>query len=122
MSFGPKAAERLAGKTVFLTGASSGIGKQTAIQLAEAANGNIRLILAARRVDRLEELKATLHEKFKDNKIKVLPLQLDVSNVQSIPKAVEDLPNEWYNVDILINNASVICSLFCVYHLTKLYV
>lgn len=53
-TYGSKAADRLAGKTVLLTGASSGIGQATALELAAAANGNLKLIISARRSDRLQ--------------------------------------------------------------------
>lgn len=105
MSYGVKAAERLAGKTVLLTGASSGIGQATALELAAAANGNIRLIVAARRADRLQELKTTLEQKYQS--ISVLPQSLDVSKYRDVPKWVESLPSEWSKVDILINNAGL---------------
>ena len=48
MSFGTKAAERLADKIVFITGASAGIGAATAEEFAAASNGNIKLMITAR--------------------------------------------------------------------------
>ncbi|KAK7681113.1 hypothetical protein QCA50_015728 [Cerrena zonata] len=53
MSFGSKAAQRLANKVILITGASSGIGEATAREITQAAAGNVKLILAARREDRL---------------------------------------------------------------------
>ncbi|CAN6622318.1 NADP-dependent 3-hydroxy acid dehydrogenase [Trichomonascus vanleenenianus] len=106
MSYGAKAAERIAGKTVFITGASSGIGKATAYELAEAANGNIRLILTARRLERLEEAKKELESKYPG--ISVLPLKFDVSDHARVPEWVKDMPQEWSNVDVLINNAGMV--------------
>jgi NADP-dependent 3-hydroxy acid dehydrogenase YdfG len=105
MSYGARAAERIAGKTVLITGASSGIGRATAYELVEASNGHLRLILAARRVERLNDLKEELEKKFE--KVAVLPVQLDVSNHGQIPQWVKDIPQEWSNIDILINNAYV---------------
>ena len=106
MSYGSKAAERLAGKTVLLTGASAGIGKATALELVGAAGGDLKLILSARRVDRLEELKKAIESEFP--KAKVLPVALDVSKAAEIPKFVESLPKEFAAIDILINNAGMV--------------
>lgn len=105
-TYGSKAADRLAGKTVLLTGASSGIGQATALELAAAANGNLKLIISARRSDRLQKLKSSLESKYPS--IKVLPLPLDVSNYHTIPKFVTDLPKDFADIDILINNAGLV--------------
>lgn len=105
-TYGSRAADRLAGKTVLLTGASSGIGQATALELAAAANGNLKLIISARRSDRLQKLKSSLESKYPS--IKVLPLPLDVSNYHTIPKFVSDLPKDFADVDILINNAGLV--------------
>lgn len=106
MTFGSKAAERLAGKTILITGASAGIGKATALELASAANGDIKLILVARRVEKLEGLKQAIEADYP--KAKVLPATLDISKVSSIPEFVSSLPAEFANVDILINNAGMV--------------
>lgn len=105
MSYGLKAAERLAGKTVLLTGASSGIGEATALELAATAQGNIRLILAARRLDRLQELKRKLEAQHES--ISVLPRKLDISDYKQIPSFLSELPSEWSQIDVLINNAGL---------------
>ena len=60
MSYGAKAVERLASKIILITGASSGIGAATAREFAAAANGNIKLILTARRKEKLEQLSLSL--------------------------------------------------------------
>lgn len=106
MSFGDKAAARLAGKTVFVTGASSGIGQATVLALAEAAKGDLKFVLAARRTDRLEELKNKLEADYKG--IQVLPFQLDVSKVEETENIVSKLPKEFAEVDVLINNAGMV--------------
>ncbi len=84
-------------KTVFITGATSGIGKATAEIFAKQ---NIQLILCGRRKDRLIRLKAEL-EKF----TKVTILNFDVSNREEVFKAIQSLPKEFQKIDILINNA-----------------
>ncbi|SGZ46704.1 CIC11C00000002860 [Sungouiella intermedia] len=103
MSYGARAFERLQGKTVLITGASSGIGEATTRELAEAAEGNLKFILTARRKDRLESLKTELELKYPS--IKVAAVQLDVSKLGQIQSFVEDLPEEFSDIDILINNA-----------------
>lgn len=106
MSFGAKAAERLAGKTVLLTGASAGIGWATALELAEAAKGDLKLILCARRVSKLDELKNELTKTYSN--VQVLATALDVSDYKSIPGFVAGLPKEFAAIDILINNAGMV--------------
>lgn len=106
MSYGSRAAERLAHKTILITGASSGIGQATAIELANAAKGDIKLILAARRADRLENLKKELEETH--SKIQVLCKSLDVTDIASIPQWVSSVPTEFADVDVLINNAGMV--------------
>lgn len=103
MSYGKKAFERLDGKTVLITGASAGIGRATALELAEAANGSLKLILTARRVDKLDELKSELETKYPS--IKVLTQRFDVSDLSSIKPFVANIPEEFKDIDILVNNA-----------------
>ncbi|EEB08856.1 short chain dehydrogenase [Schizosaccharomyces japonicus yFS275] len=94
---------RLEGKTIFITGASAGIGKSTAIELAKTAK--VKLILAARRLPLVEELKKEIESKYEG--VKVLPLKLDVSKIETIEPTIASLPEEFANVDILINNAGL---------------
>jgi len=103
MSFGPDAAKRLQDKTILITGASAGIGEATAIEYADASNGQVKLILAARRSEKLESLKQSLESKY--NNIKIHIAKLDVSQIQEIGKFFNELPNEFKQIDILINNA-----------------
>jgi NADP-dependent 3-hydroxy acid dehydrogenase YdfG len=84
-------------KIAFITGATSGIGKATATVFAK---NNIQLILCGRRAERLSELKEEL-SKF----TKVTTLQFDIRNKKEVFKAIESLPIEFQNIDILINNA-----------------
>ncbi|KAG7665212.1 uncharacterized protein J8A68_001268 [[Candida] subhashii] len=103
MSYGSKAAERLANETVLITGASAGIGEATAKELASAANGKLKLILTARRKDRLDSVAKQLTETYPD--IKVHTAELDVSKTETIAPLLESLPEEFKDIDILINNA-----------------
>lgn len=88
-------------KIVLITGASSGIGKACAEQFAKEG---ARLILTARRIDRLHELCTELKNKYQ---AETLPIQLDVQNKEAVKKAIEGLNSHWSKVDILINNAGL---------------
>lgn len=88
-------------KKVFITGASSGFGKACAELFAQ--NG-YALILNARRVDRLNELKSALTKKYG---VEILILPFDVRNRTEVETAILSLPESWKHVDILINNAGL---------------
>ncbi|MDR3610995.1 MAG: SDR family NAD(P)-dependent oxidoreductase [Ignavibacteriaceae bacterium] len=92
---------RLQNKIVFITGASSGIGKASAY--AFAAEG-ADLILAARRIEKLNEIENELKKKFK---VDVLTIQLDVRNKKDVKKAITSLSGKWRSIDILLNNAGL---------------
>lgn len=107
----PSAGKRLAGKTILITGASSGIGKACALEFALAApQHDLRIILAARRVDTLKEIAAEITKEVGDG-VKFLPLQLDVSKPDEVRSFVGKLPEDFKNIDILINNAYAISRL-----------
>ena len=99
-------AKRLHGKTIVITGASSGIGKSTAIEFARTSPENLRLILTARRIDTLKEIAAAIKTEVGDG-VKVLPFKLDVSNPEEVREFVGNLPEEWREIDVLVNNARV---------------
>ena len=84
-------------KTASITGATSAIGKSTAIHFA--LNG-INLVLCGRRQDRLEVLQNELGKE-----VKVHTLNFDIRNKQSVLEAIDSLPKEFAQIDILINNA-----------------
>jgi len=81
-----------AAKTALVTGASSGIGKAIAEQLIK---DGLSVIVAARRVDRMDDLKA----------MGAHPIALDVSKEESIAAAVEEIVRTHGGVDVLVNNA-----------------
>ncbi len=91
----------LTGKIVFITGASSGIGAATA--LAFAAEG-ARLLLAARRADKLTEVAAQALERGAQS---VHTFTLDVRNREAVKAAIANLPPEWAQIDVLVNNAGL---------------
>ncbi len=99
----------LKGKTTFITGASSGIGMNCAFTFAEAGSN---LILIARRIERLEELKKQLIEKFQ---VKVHIAKCDVRIYEECESVIKNLPNDLKKIDILINNAGLACGFNKIY-------
>lgn len=89
------------GKIALITGATSGIGKAIAVKLAE--NG-YDIIITGRREERLRELEKEIEVKYG---AKVLPLCFDVRVFTEVEEALTNLPDEWKNIDILINNAGL---------------
>ncbi|WP_259014881.1 SDR family NAD(P)-dependent oxidoreductase [Emticicia fluvialis] len=84
-------------RIALITGATSGIGKATAIAFA---NSGIDLIICGRRQERLDSLKDYLSAK-----VNVTTLKFDVSNKVEVVNAINSLPDEWRAIDILVNNA-----------------
>lgn len=95
--------QALSGKTVLITGASSGIGKACAHWFADHG---WNLVLWSRRIDRLEELKATLSVKSGDC-LKVWVDRVDVRLETEVHKAFAALPASFQLIDLLINNAGL---------------
>ncbi|KLI28334.1 NAD(P)-dependent oxidoreductase [Brachyspira hyodysenteriae] len=93
--------ENIKGRTAFVSGASAGIGEAVAKMLA--SNG-VNLILAARRIEKLEALKNELEN---NHNVKVKVIQLDFSKSEDIVKAIDSLKDEDKKIDILINNAGL---------------
>ncbi len=88
-------------KTVFITGATSGIGKACAEKFAAEKH---HLILTGRRKERLDELKERLEKEYG---IKVYTLCFDVQQKTAVFDSINSLPAEWQQIDILINNAGL---------------
>ncbi|NHC34614.1 SDR family oxidoreductase [Scytonema millei] len=86
---------------VLITGASSGIGEATAQIFAQAG---AKLILVARRQERLAQLADDLNKEFASD---IHTMQLDVRDRASIESALAQLPSEFSAIDILINNAGL---------------
>jgi len=95
----------LQGATVFVTGASSGIGRACAQAFAAAG---ARLLLAARRADRLAELAGALTA---EHASEVTVLELDVRDRTAVERAVAGLDPAWVAIDVLVNNAGLAAGL-----------
>ncbi|KAK3688448.1 hypothetical protein B0T22DRAFT_498564 [Podospora appendiculata] len=102
------AAKRLEGKTIVITGASSGIGRSTALEFARTApDHGLKLVLTARRIDVLREVAAEIRKEVGDG-VQVLPVQLDVSKPDEVRAFVPGLPEAFRDVNVLVNNACVL--------------
>lgn len=86
----------LQGKTAIITGASSGLGEQFARSLSAAG---ARVILAARSIDKLNDLAAELHN--------ARAIQMDVSDKQSVKSCFAELEKDSEKIDICVNNAGI---------------
>jgi serine 3-dehydrogenase len=92
---------KLPGMNVLITGASSGIGAACAQGFAEAG---CRLLLVARRRQRLDELAASLRGRYQ---VDVIVESVDVRDRAAVEAWVAGLPEAWRAVDILVNNAGL---------------
>jgi NADP-dependent 3-hydroxy acid dehydrogenase YdfG len=89
------------GKIVFITGASSGIGAATALAFA---SGGARLLLAARRAGKLAEVASAAKARGAEA---VHSITLDVRNRIAVQRAIDELPEDWEAIDVLVNNAGL---------------
>jgi 3-hydroxy acid dehydrogenase / malonic semialdehyde reductase len=92
-------------KTIFITGATSGIGKAVARKFAE--NGH-SLVITGRRKVLLDELAKDLITTFN---IEVLPLCFDVRILKEAEEAIASMPEMWKKPDVLVNNAGLAAGL-----------
>lgn len=88
-------------KTVLITGATAGIGRATAELLAKEG---YNLILTGRREERLTEMSERFNSNFSGS---TRTLSFDITKFSEVEKAIQSLDNEWFNIDILINNAGL---------------
>ncbi len=84
-------------KIAFITGATSGIGKATALKLSESGYD---LIVCGRRTEKLDELKKQL-----STTVNVYSLAFDVRNKKEVDMQISSLPESWQNISLLVNNA-----------------
>lgn len=92
---------RISGKTVLITGASSGIGLACA---NEFARYGANLVLAARRVERLEQVREQLIGQFGVN---VFVTGMDVTHPKQVEMVLSNLPEQFARIDVLVNNAGL---------------
>jgi serine 3-dehydrogenase len=92
---------RLEKKIVFVTGASSGIGRSC---VRAFASQGARLLLAARRLDRLEKIAAEIKKDFSADSYS---FGLDVRDQPAVERALAELPKEWRAIEVLVNNAGL---------------
>ena len=87
-------------KIVLITGATSGIGEACARKFAE--NGD-KLILTGRNQQRLTDIRQQLERQG----TRVLALVFDVRNRDEVKRCIDDLPADWQQIDVLVNNAGL---------------
>jgi len=88
-------------KTILITGATSGFGKAIAEKFAAE---NYNCIITGRRKEKLDALAAALSS---NQNVSILPLAFDVSNKEQVFEAINNLKDEWRNIDVLVNNAGL---------------
>jgi len=88
-------------RIIMITGATAGFGKATALQFAR--NG-FDIIITGRRKERLDHLEREL---LSSGNIRVLSLNFDVRNRDEVATVISNLPEEWKDIEILVNNAGL---------------
>jgi NADP-dependent 3-hydroxy acid dehydrogenase YdfG len=88
-------------KIVFITGASSGIGKATATQFAALG---AHILICARRNEKVLTLAEDLRKRYN---VRTFAFQLDVRNQKEVERSLNALPAEWKNISVLVNNAGL---------------
>lgn len=86
---------------ILITGATSGFGEASAHLFAKH---NWNVIITGRRKERLDRLEQELNSTYN---VDVLSLNFDVRNVAEVKNAITSLPNNWKNIDVLLNNAGL---------------
>ena len=88
-------------RIALITGATSGIGRATAVTLSQ---NNFDIIITGRRKELLEDLEKEIKSKSSG---KVFILNFDVRNKEEVDKAIDSLPKDWQDIDVLVNNAGL---------------
>lgn len=91
---------RLTGRIAMVTGATSGIGRSCARELAKLG---MNVIITGRRKAILEAVKMEVEQQG----VKALPVVMDVRDCKDVFDKVNALPQEWSNIDVLVNNAGL---------------
>ncbi|BDX36852.1 short-chain dehydrogenase [Tenuifilaceae bacterium CYCD] len=88
-------------RIALITGATSGIGRATALRLAQ---DDFNLIITGRRLELLESLKKEIEVKYRKD---VLILNFDIRDRKMVEKMIKELPERWRKIDVLVNNAGL---------------
>ena len=88
-------------RIVFITGATAGIGRACAEKFASAGDD---IIITGRRKERLDQIRSEFENKYK---VRVLSLCFDVQDRKQVFQSIENIPADWQQIDILINNAGL---------------
>lgn len=92
-------------KIAFITGASAGFGKATALLLAR---NSFNVIITGRRSEKLKEVEKQIREQ---SPADVLSLTFDVRKMDEVSEAIDTLDEQWRNIDVLVNNAGLAAGL-----------
>lgn len=92
-------------KTIFITGASSGIGAACAEQFAKVG---AKLLLCARQIEKLNEIAKQLRHQYQ---VEIYVFKLDVRRFTEVSTELNALPANWKSIDILVNNAGLAAGL-----------
>lgn len=92
---------KLKDKVVFISGATSGIGKACAFAFA---NEGAKLIICARRKNKLDVVADDIKKRYG---VKVCAIELDVRNRADVENAIANLSDEWKKINVLVNNAGM---------------
>lgn len=90
----------LAGRTAIVTGASAGIGRRLALELASAG---MNLALAARSADKLQQVSAICEQQG----VRALGIPTDVTDDAALESLVQRTRDEFGRIDVLVNNAGI---------------
>ncbi|MFO7825480.1 MAG: oxidoreductase [Cyclobacterium sp.] len=93
------------GKVVIITGANSGIGFETSLQLAEK---DMMVVLACRRLNAAEKAKEDILKTYPAAQVK--PMEIDLTSLNEVRKFAENFLNQFDQLDLLINNAGIMMS------------
>lgn len=96
----------MASKIVLITGANTGIGYETVKALCKSEI-SYKIILSGRNIEKVEAAVKSVQSEITGNSTSVIPLQLDITDDESIEAAFQKLSTEIDRLDVLVNNAGM---------------